>query len=107
MALVFRRLRDGEQVAADLADVLGALKEEVDEDDENGEDDEEDEKEEQDKYDDYGDDYDDDFTDIAFIFDAVLPEVPHRELLSNHLEENKHMREFFYFFVKITKNLFL
>ena len=56
--------------------------------------------------DDEGEDYDD-FTDIAFIFDAVLPEVPHRELLSNHLEENKHMREFFYFFVKITKNLFL
>ena len=48
----------------------------------------EEEEEEEDEYDD-----DDDFTDIALIFYAVLPEVPHRELLSNHLEENKRVRK--------------
>ena len=35
-----------------------------------------------------------DFTDIALIFDAVLPEVPHWELLPNHLEEKKRVKDF-------------
>lgn len=79
VALVLRWLRDGEEVAADLADVLGALN--ITTDYEECGDDEEEKNEE-------------DFTDIALIFDAVLPEVPHWELLPNHLEEKKRVKDF-------------